>query len=151
VILLPRSIRIYLATAPVSLRKSFEGLSNEVRTLLKANPLSGHVFLFVNRRRTQVKMLMWTRVDSRSPQAPRARALHVSTKGKRERGKRRDSARTELAMLLEDWRLSRRKARHGGIRCRSQAIPRTSFADDPSDNADCSMAIVIYVIICDCA
>lgn len=60
-ILLPRSIRIYLATAPVSLRKSFEGLSNEVRTLLKANPLSGHVFLFVNRRRTQVKMLMWTR------------------------------------------------------------------------------------------
>lgn len=60
-ILLPRSVRVYVATAPVNLRKSFEGLSNEVRSLLKADPLSGHVFLFLNRRRTQVKMLMWTR------------------------------------------------------------------------------------------
>jgi transposase len=61
VILLPRSVRIYVATAPANLRKSFEGLSNEVRGLLRADPLSGHVFLFLNRRRTHVKMLMWTR------------------------------------------------------------------------------------------
>ena len=60
-ILLPRSVRIYVAAAPENLRKSFEGLSNEVRGLLRADPLSGHVFLFLNRRRTQVKMLMWTR------------------------------------------------------------------------------------------
>lgn len=60
-ILLPSSVRIYVATAPASLRKSFEGLSNEVRTVLSADPLSGHVFLFLNRRRTQVKMLIWTR------------------------------------------------------------------------------------------
>jgi transposase len=60
VILLPRSIRIYAATAPANLRKSFEGLSNEVRSTLLADPLSGHVFLFLNRRRTQVKMLMFT-------------------------------------------------------------------------------------------
>jgi transposase len=43
------------------LRKSFEGLSNEVRTVLAADPISGHVFLFLNRRATQVKMLLWTR------------------------------------------------------------------------------------------
>jgi transposase len=61
VILLPRSVRVYVATAPTNLRKSFEGLSNEVRTLLRADPLSGFVFLFLNRRRSQVKMLMWTR------------------------------------------------------------------------------------------
>lgn len=60
-ILLPRSVRIYVATAPVNLRKSFEGLSNEVRALLRSDPLSGHVFIFINRRKTQVKMLMWTR------------------------------------------------------------------------------------------
>lgn len=60
-ILLPRSIRIYVATAPANLRKSFEGLSSEVRSVLMSDPLSGHVFLFLNRRRTQVKMLMWTR------------------------------------------------------------------------------------------
>lgn len=60
-ILLPRSVRIYVATGPANLRKSFEGLSNEVRTLLRVDPLSGHVFLFLNRRKNQVKMLMWTR------------------------------------------------------------------------------------------
>jgi transposase len=61
VILLPRSVRIYVATERANLRKSFEGLSNEVRSVLEADPLSGHVFLFLNRRATQVKMLMWTR------------------------------------------------------------------------------------------
>jgi transposase len=61
VILLPRSVRVYVATAPTSLRKSFEGLSNEVRSVLAADPISGHVFLFLNRRGTQVKLLVWTR------------------------------------------------------------------------------------------
>ncbi len=60
-ILLPRSVKMYVATAPANLRKSFEGLSNEVRSVLAADPLSGHVFIFLNRRRTQVKLLMWTR------------------------------------------------------------------------------------------
>ena len=60
-ILLPRSVRVYMATEPVNLRKSFEGLSNEVRTVLAADPICGHVFLFLNRRRTQVKLLLWTR------------------------------------------------------------------------------------------
>jgi transposase len=60
-ILLPRSVRVYVATAPANLRKSFEGLSNEVRAVLALDPLSGHVFLFLNRRRTQVKMLLFTR------------------------------------------------------------------------------------------
>lgn len=60
-ILLPRSIRIYVATQPTNLRKSFEGLSNDVRLVLAGDPTSGHVFLFLNRRRTQVKLLMWTR------------------------------------------------------------------------------------------
>jgi transposase len=61
VILLPHSVRIYVATESANLRKSFEGLSNEVRSVLESDPLSGHVFLFLNRRATQVKMLMWTR------------------------------------------------------------------------------------------
>jgi transposase len=61
VILLPRSVRIYVATAPANLRKSFEGLSNEVRMALAADPLSGHMYLFLNRARTHVKLLMFTR------------------------------------------------------------------------------------------
>jgi transposase len=61
VILLPRSVKIFVSTAPANLHRSFEGLSNEVRCVLAADPLSGHLFLFLNRRRTQLKMLLWTR------------------------------------------------------------------------------------------
>ena len=60
-LLLPRSVRIYVATQPVSLRKSFDGLMNEVRCVLGRDPLSGHVFVFLNRRKTMVKLLVWTR------------------------------------------------------------------------------------------
>jgi len=60
-ILLPGSVKVYVATQPVSLRKSFDGLSNEARVALSKNPLSGHLFVFINRRKNQVKLLMWTR------------------------------------------------------------------------------------------
>jgi transposase len=60
-ILLPRAVKVYFATGPVSLRKSFDGLSAEVRAVLGRDPLSGHVFVFLNRRKTQVKLLVWTR------------------------------------------------------------------------------------------
>lgn len=60
-ILLPRAVRVYFATEPTNLRKSFDGLSNDVRRVLRRDPLSGHVFVFVNRRRNHVKLLIWTR------------------------------------------------------------------------------------------
>jgi transposase len=59
--LIPRAVRVYVATYPVNLRKSFEGLSNEVRCVLARDPLGGHVFVFLNRRRNMVKLLVWTR------------------------------------------------------------------------------------------
>ncbi|NJN65116.1 MAG: IS66 family insertion sequence element accessory protein TnpB [Acidobacteria bacterium] len=60
-ILFPRAVRIYVATQPVNLRKSFDGLSAEVRSVLAEDPLSGHIFVFLNRRKTMVKLLSWTR------------------------------------------------------------------------------------------
>ena len=60
-ILLPRAVRVYVASSPVNLRRSFDGLSAEVRSVLARDPLSGHVFVFLNRRRTQVKLLLYTR------------------------------------------------------------------------------------------
>jgi transposase len=61
VILLPRAVRVYVATQPTNLHLSFDGLSNLVREVLRHDPLSGHLFLFLNRRRNQVKLLLWTR------------------------------------------------------------------------------------------
>ena len=60
-LLLPRAVRVYVATQPVRLNRSFNGLSNVVREVLGRDPLSGHVFVFINRRRTMVKLLVWTR------------------------------------------------------------------------------------------
>lgn len=60
-ILVPRSVRVYFATAPMNLRMSFEGLSNVVREVLRHDPLAGHVFVFLNRRKTMVKLLVYTR------------------------------------------------------------------------------------------
>jgi transposase len=61
VILLPRAVRVYFATQPTNLRQSFEGLTNQIRHALGYDPLSGHVFVFLNRRRNQVKLILWTR------------------------------------------------------------------------------------------
>ena len=60
-ILFPRAVRVYVATEAVNMRRSFDGLTAEVRSVLALDPLSGHVFAFINRRRNQVKLLMWTR------------------------------------------------------------------------------------------
>lgn len=43
------------------MRKGFDGLSGVVRQGLKKDPLSGDAFIFLNRRRTQVKLLLWER------------------------------------------------------------------------------------------
>ena len=59
--LVPRSTKIYMGRSPVNMGKSFDGLSNEVRAVLRKDPLSGHIFIFFNRRRTIAKMIVWTR------------------------------------------------------------------------------------------
>lgn len=43
------------------MRKGFDGLSGLVREGLQKDPLSGDVFIFFNKRRTQVKLLLWER------------------------------------------------------------------------------------------
>ncbi len=58
---LPASVRVFLCTKPTDMRKSFDGLQGMVQEFLGADPLSGHLFLFLNRRRDRVKILLWDR------------------------------------------------------------------------------------------
>jgi transposase len=51
--------RIYLSTRPVDFRKTFDGLSGEVRDFLDKDPADGSLFVFYNRRRDRLKMLWW--------------------------------------------------------------------------------------------
>lgn len=58
---LTSAVRIWLATEPVDIRLSFRGLSGLVRQKLQDDPLSGHLFCFVNVRHTMMKLLLYDR------------------------------------------------------------------------------------------
>jgi transposase len=58
---LPSAVRIYLCTKAVDLRKSFDGLSGLVQECFGHDPLSGHLFIFLNRRRDRIKLLYFDR------------------------------------------------------------------------------------------
>lgn len=51
--------RIFVAVAPVDLRRSFEGLSAHVQTVLEQQVIAGGWFVFTNRRRNRLKILWW--------------------------------------------------------------------------------------------
>jgi transposase len=55
----PPAVRIWLATMPTDMRKSFDTLAEVVRQHLRHDPLSGHVFVFRNKRSDRVKLLYW--------------------------------------------------------------------------------------------
>ncbi len=57
----PSSMRVFLYSQATDMRKSFDGLSGLVEEVIGKDPLSGHLFVFFNRRHTMVKMLMWDR------------------------------------------------------------------------------------------
>lgn len=52
-------LRYFLYTGPCDIRKSFDGLCGMVNIHFKMAPTSGHVFVFINRRRTHMKLLHW--------------------------------------------------------------------------------------------
>ena len=60
-LMLPPATRVHVCKVATDMRRSFEGLSYLVREVLKEDPLCGHLFLFLNRDRTKVKLLWWDR------------------------------------------------------------------------------------------
>jgi transposase len=60
---LPDPVRVFLHTPATDLRKGFDALSGLVTTAFSQDPTSGHLFLFVNRRRDRLKILYWDRGD----------------------------------------------------------------------------------------
>ena len=58
---LQTGVRVWLHIQPTDMRKSYNGLSALVKNTLGDNPLSGNLFVFVNRRRTQMKILYFDR------------------------------------------------------------------------------------------
>jgi len=58
---LPPSVRVFVARGVTDLRKSFDTLAALVCETIEHDPQSGHLFVFLNRRRDRVKILWWDR------------------------------------------------------------------------------------------
>jgi len=54
-----RSVRVWARPRPTDLRKGYNGLYGLVQNELRHDPLSGDLFLFVNRKRNSCKVLLW--------------------------------------------------------------------------------------------
>jgi transposase len=54
-----RGGQVWIATTPVDMRKSFDGLAEVVRSFLGHDPLGGNVFVFRNRSSERLKILWW--------------------------------------------------------------------------------------------
>jgi len=112
VLTLPSTVRIHLAAEPVDLRKSFDGLAAATRLIIGEDPLSGHLFVFLNRRGDRVKILSWDRNGwlliykrlergvFRLPRGPLGGMRHIEIEA------------AELALMLEGIDLRGARRRH---------------------------------------
>lgn len=57
--LVPPTVKIHFAIAPVDMRNGIDGLRGIVAAALKKEPASGHLFVFVGKSRDKVKVLFW--------------------------------------------------------------------------------------------
>src|SRR5271157_344683 len=108
---LPASTRIWLATRPTDLRKSFDTLAELVRQQLQNDPLSGQLFVFRNKRGDRIKLLYWDedgfviiykRLEAGTFRFPQAEATGVEIRA------------ADLHMLLDgvDWQNAKRSKRY---------------------------------------
>jgi hypothetical protein len=77
---LPHPVRVFLHTPATDLRKGFDALSGLVTTAFAQNPTSGHLFLFVNRRRDRIRR------SGDLVQTPRNRLVPAPSRQPRYRG-----------------------------------------------------------------
>lgn len=122
---LPPTVRIYVAAEPVDLRKGFDGLAAATRQIIEEDPLSGHFFCYLNRRRNRLKILVWERSGYlvlykrlevgcfRLPMAPRPGWRHIEIEA------------TELALMMEGIDLR-------GAKRRKRWVPQKRLAMDAS-------------------
>ena len=56
---LSRTTRVFLATEPTDMRKGFDALCGVAQQHMNSNVLKGGVYIFINRKRNQIKLLTW--------------------------------------------------------------------------------------------
>ena len=106
---LPTQVKIFMCTEATDMRRSFDGLSMMVETIIREDPLSGHLFVFVNRRRDKVKVLWWSGDGLAIFYKRLEEGTYEVPKGEEGRVRMRPA---ELSMLLEGVELRGMRRRH---------------------------------------
>lgn len=101
-------VRVFLYGQPVDMRKSFTGLYALTKQELEQDPLSGHLFVFINRRGDYLKALYWDRTGFCLWAKRLERGRFVSNWA---RAHTRELDWTGLKLLLEGIEPGRKKVR----------------------------------------
>lgn len=125
----PSNVRLYLANSPADMRKGFNGLSALVESELGMSPLRGDLFIFLNRRATQVRILFWDR-DGYCVLAKRLEQGTFRRVRAADGGAGMEIDAGEFAMLLEGI-----DARHVRRRKRYRKPEDAPHLQSPDDNA----------------
>lgn len=102
-------VRVYLYGAPCDMRKSFNGLVALAKNAMGQDPLSGHLFVFVNRRGNYLKAMYWDRSGFCIWAKKLERGNFISN-WQKESGREMDY--TQLKLLLEGIEKKRQKKRY---------------------------------------
>jgi transposase len=101
-------VRVFVYGEPVDMRKSFTGLYALTKQALEQDPLSGHLFVFINRRGDYLKALYWDRTGFCLWAKRLERGRFVSNWA---RAHTRELDWTGLKLLLEGIEPGRKKVR----------------------------------------
>lgn len=109
----PSSVRIFICLSPADMRRSLDGLAAMTREVLHEDPLSGHLFVFFNRRKDRTKILFWDRSGLCLYYKRLEKGVFRLSALERPKRVRAEIEAAELALILEgiDLTHARRRAR----------------------------------------
>jgi transposase len=120
-----RTVRVFAYPEPVDLRKGYDGLYGLVKSGLERDPLSGELFLFLSKRRTGCKVLVWDGTGLCIFQKRLERGRFASLF--RNDGKRIELSASELSLFIEGCELvGRRTLSPGIIKPKTLALDRSA-------------------------
>lgn len=128
-----QQVRVFLYGAPVDLRRSFDGLYAIARHGMQADPLSGHLFAFINRRATQIRILYFDRSGWCMWAKRLERGQYLSNW---DQVATREMDLTQLKLLLEGLEVVRKRKRYA--RPLPSIISDNNLAGQAGENASIS-------------
>ena len=110
-IAIPLPIRVFLYRLPTDMRKSFHGLVALTESALKQDPLSGSLFVFLNRRRDRIKILYWGQTGFCIWYQQLEKGTYQLPEELREKQEALEVTRSQLSLILDGIDLSSARQR----------------------------------------